>query len=170
METWWWNDVNNSVGKKPNIQKRQKQANISKEKYLEEQKKAKRHVYQTKCKTEWKRHGNTMQADDQKCDAFMFAKCMVKTGQGIIGEQSIGNYDGVLAVTYEDKKIAWKSYHEKLLNTDFAWDQNILFQVDTVSSVLHLIDKDMIRKSISQMKNRKVAGLSVVALEIRKTA
>ena len=111
-----------------------------------------------------------MQADDQKCDAFMIANCMVKTGQGIIDEQSMGNYDGVSAVTYEDKKIAWKSYHEKLLNTDFAWDKNILFQVDTVSSVLHFIDKDMIRKSISQMKNRKVAGLSVVALEIRKTA
>ena len=34
-------------------------------------------------------------------------------------EQCIGN-DGVLAVRDEDMKIASKSYHEKLLNTEFV--------------------------------------------------
>ena len=40
-------------------------------------------------------------------------------------EQCIGN-DGVLAVRDEDMKIALKSYHEKLLNTEFVSDKNTL--------------------------------------------
>ena len=42
---------------------------------------------------------------------------MVKTNQDIIDVDCFRSYDGVLAVGDEDKKIAWKSYHEKLLNT-----------------------------------------------------
>ena len=51
---------------------------------------------------------------------FRIAKRMVKTNQVIIGEQYIRNDDGALAVSDENKKIAWKIYHEKLLNTEFA--------------------------------------------------
>ena len=41
---------------------------------------------------------------------------MVKTNQNIISEEWINN-DGVLVVNDDDKKIALKSYQEKLLNT-----------------------------------------------------
>ena len=51
----------------------------------------------------------------------------------------MSKYDeGVLAFSDEDKKIAWKNYHEKLLNTDFAWHRNSLSQEDTISSIPHL--------------------------------
>ena len=40
----------------------------------------------------------------------------------------------------EDKKIAWKSYYEKLLNKEFTWDRNCLSQVYVVSSLPCLID------------------------------
>ena len=51
----------------------------------------------------------------------------------------LSKYDeGVLAFSDEDKKIAWKNYHEKLLNTDFAWHRNSLSQEDTISSIPHL--------------------------------
>ena len=53
-----------------------------------------------------------MRRNDQKGDVFKIAKGMVKTDQNIIDEQCIKN--GVLAVSDEDKKIAWKIYHEKL--------------------------------------------------------
>ena len=56
-----------------------------------------------------------MQQDDQKCDVFKTAKRMVKTNEDI-GEQCIKKDNGILAVKNEDKKIAWKSYHKKLLN------------------------------------------------------
>ena len=58
--------------------------------------------------------------DDQKCYVFETAKRMVKINHNIIGEQYIRNDNGIMAASHEDKKIAWKIYHEKLLNMEFA--------------------------------------------------
>ena len=71
---------------------------------------------------------------------------------------------------HEEKKRTWKTYHEKLLNTEFAWDRNSLFQADTITIISYSIDKDMVRESISKKKNRKAAGLSGVVSEMVKTA
>ena len=43
----------------------------------------------------------------------MIATRMVKTNQDIIG---IRKDDDMSEISNEDRKIAWKSYHEKLLN------------------------------------------------------
>ena len=58
----------------------------------------------------------------------------------------IRNDNGVLTVSDEDKNIAWQTYHEKFLNTDFTGDTNALSQADTVSIVPRLIDKGMVIK------------------------
>ena len=71
---------------------------------------------------------------------------------------------------HEEKKRTWKTYHEKLLNTEFAWDRNSLFQADTITIIPYSIGKDMVRESISKKKNRKAAGLSGVVSEMVKTA
>ena len=55
-----------------------------------------------------------MWEDDQKCYVLKIAKRMVKTNQDIIGEQCIRNDDGVLAVSDEDKKIAWKIHYNPI--------------------------------------------------------
>ena len=81
-------------------------------------------------KAERKRFRNFMCPNNQKCDKFNITKRMVKTNQDIIGEH-IRNKDDVLVVTDEDKKIAWKSYHDK----------NSLSQSDTVSGVPRLIER-----------------------------
>ena len=78
------------------------------------------------------------------------------------------NDDVVLAVSDEDKKIA--SCHEKFLNTEFAWDKNSLSQADIISGLPRLIHKEMVRASVSVMKNRKAAGRSVVMWEMVLTA
>ena len=70
----------------------------------------------------------------------------------------------------EEKKKAWKIYQEKLLNTEVAWDRNSLFQADIITSIPCSIDKDMIRESISKIKNGKAAELSGVVSEMLKTA
>ena len=80
---------------------------------------------------------------------------MVKTNQDIIDEE---------------KKNAWKTYHEKLLTTEFAWDRNNLSQGDANTSIPSSIDKDMVRESISKIKNGKAAELPGVVSEMVKTA
>ena len=57
---------------------------------------------------------------------FQTAKSVVKTKPNIIDEYSIRNDDGVPAVIDEKIKLNWKRYHEKLLNTMFAWDESSL--------------------------------------------
>ena len=47
-------------------------------------------------------------------------------------------------------------------------DWYILPQADTVSSVLHLVDRDMVRESISEMKNRQAAGPPGVVSKMKK--
>ena len=57
---------------------------------------------------------------------FQTAKSVVKTKPNIIDEYSIRNDDGVPAVIDEKIKLNWKRYHEKFLNTMFAWDESSL--------------------------------------------
>ena len=55
-----------------------------------------------------------------KYKVFKIVKRMVKTNQDIIREKCIRNDDGMYVVNDEDKKVVYKSFHEKLLNTEFA--------------------------------------------------
>lgn len=82
---------------------------------------------------------------------FKITTRMVKTNQNITDEHCIRN-DGVLIVSDEDKKITWNTYHEKLLNTKFAWDRSSFFLTDTVKGAPRLKEKDMVRNPISKMK------------------
>lgn len=52
---------------------------------------------------------------------------MIRTNQGIRDENGIIN-DDMMTVNNEDKKIARKSYQEKLSNTEFAMNGNSLSQ------------------------------------------
>ena len=54
------------------------------------------------------------------------------------------------------------------LTQTFAWGKKSLSQIDTVSSALSLIDKDMVRELISKMNNGKAEGLSGVMPEMVK--
>ena len=51
----------------------------------------------------------------------------------------------------EEKKRAWKSYHEKLLNTEFAWGKNNLSQEDTIASIPCSTYEDMVSESKSKI-------------------
>ena len=95
-------------------------------------------IYQVKCKTGRKEFGRFLRRDYQKCNLFKVARRMVKTNQGIIDEQFIVNDDSIVTVTDEDSKIACKSNHERVLNTEFEWNLNRLSQ--SVSGVLYLIN------------------------------
>ena len=96
---------------------------------------------------------------------------MVKTKQDIIGEECTRN-DDVLAVSDEDKKIAWKSYHKNLLKTEFAWNSNILSQADTVrySWWCTLLNRQRQGLRVNKMKNGKAAAPYGVVSEMVKTA
>ena len=72
------------------------------------------------CEAERKKFGVFSGTDDQNCEVFKIPKRKFKSNQGISGEQCIRNgNESVLAVSVDNKKLAWKSDPEKLLNRDF---------------------------------------------------
>ena len=56
------------------------------------------------------------------------------------------------------------------MNTEFAWDRNSSSVTDKVSEAPSLIDRDLIRESISKMMNGKAAGSSGVESEMVEAA
>lgn len=91
-----------SVSEKWKLWKEWKQANTSKERYLEV-KKARRAVYQTKWKVKRKRFGN-------KCGGMnrnlIYSKRLVKTNLDVISEHCTRNNNGALAI--KNRKISFK--------------------------------------------------------------
>ena len=60
---------------------------------------------------------------------------MVETNQNIIGEMYIRNDDSKLTLNDGDKKITWKSYHKKLLNSEYICDKDSFSEEHTASDV-----------------------------------
>ena len=56
------------------------------------------------------------------------------------------------------------------MNREVAWDRNSLSQTDTFTWIPLLKNKDMVRESISKMKNGKAAGPTGVVSELVKAA
>lgn len=56
-------------------------------------------------------------------------------------------------------QIVCKSYNKKLLNRELAGAKNSLSVTNVVSGI-HLIDKDMVTKLVSEMRNGKAASSS----------
>ena len=151
-ETWWWNEaVDQAVKEKRRLWKDWKSGRICKEVYLEAKRKSKRAVYEARSESERIKFANIENRDDQKQEVFRIAKSLVKDNRDIIGEQCIRNDDGILAVSEEAKKVAWKSYYENLLNTENDWDRNNLSEVEAVASAAVFIEKDMVREAIQKM-------------------
>ena len=89
-----------------------------------------------------------MQWDDQKRNVFRLQRGWSKLIRMLLVSKIFID---------EEKKRAWEIYHEKLSNSEFAWDRNSLSQADIINSIPCSIDKDMVRESIS--KDKKIERL-----------
>ena len=56
---------------------------------------------------------------------FKITKRKVKAKQNTTGEQWIRE-NGVLAVSDDDEKAAWRSYHKKLLSAEFECGKKVI--------------------------------------------
>ena len=73
---------------------------------------------------------------------FKIAKRMFKTNKDITGKEVVRKGD-VLVFSDEDKKIVWKSHHEKHLSL-CAWERSGFFQADAFSTIPCLTDWSMV--------------------------
>ena len=64
------------------------------------------------------------------------------------------------------KKAAWKSYYNKLLNTEFELDRNSLSTVEPIAGPAMRIERDWVKLAINKMKSNKAAGPSGIVSEM----
>ena len=127
--------------------------------YLEAKRRARTAVYAAKAEAERNRFADVLRREDQRNEVFKIAKQMKKTNQDVVGEKCIRNDEGNLASTEEEKKLAWKSHCEKLLNTEFDWDRDSLSEVHAVEGPAMQIKKEWVEEAIRKMKNGKAAEM-----------
>ena len=138
--------------------------------YLEAKRRARTAVYAAKAEAERNRFADVLRREDQRNEVFKIAKQMKKTNQDVVGEKCIRNDEGNLASTEEEKKLAWKSHYEKLLNTEFDWDRDSLSEVHPVEGPAMQIKKEWVEEAIRKMKNGKAAGMSGIVAEMVKAS
>lgn len=56
------------------------------------------------------------------------------------------------------------------MNIEFVWDKETLIEAGTASGVLYLKENDIVKDSISKIKNGKTTGLSGLVLDMVKLA
>ena len=95
---------------------------------------------------------------------------MTNTNQDIIGEKCVRDDTGELAFDDKSKKAAWKSYCNKLLNTEFEWDRNSLSTVEPIAGPAMRIERDWVKSAINKMKSNKAAGPSGIVSEMLKAS
>ena len=169
-QTWWWNDeVDQCINEKRRLWKEWKSVG-SKNLYLEAKHRARTAVYAAKAEAERNIFADVLRREDQRNEVFKIANQMKKTNQDAVGEKCIRNDEGNLASTEEEKKLAWKSHYEKLLNTEFHWDRDSLSEVHPVEGPAMQIKKEWVEEEIRKMKNGKAAGMSDIDAEMVKAS
>ena len=101
---------------------------------------------------------------------FRLAKQIRHNNQDFVGEKPLLNDTGTLSLDDSAKKAAWREYYVRLLNHEFAWDENNLSDVLPVKGPSHPITNDMVRKAVCKMIPGKAADPSGVVSEMIKAS
>ena len=113
-----------------------------------------------------------MQRDDQRNEVLRMAQQMRKTLQNIVGEKRIRKDDRELATNETEMQNVWKSYDERLLNTELTLNREFLRNTETVSGPPLRVQKEMTRGAVKKIKKikGKAVGLSGIVAEMLKAA
>lgn len=72
-------------------------------------------------------------------------------------------------MTVEDKRKAWQSHYQKLLNVEFPWNASNLSDKPPLEVPAIKITTEIVSKGINKMKAGKATGPSGIIIEIIKT-
>ena len=154
-EGWWWNEeVDKAIKEKRQKYKEWKKGG-SREEYNIAKRKSKQVLYEAKKAAEDLKFSDVNAGRE---DVFRIAKQMKKTNVDVVGEQCILNDAGNPCYDDTSKKVAWKQHYERLLNEEFAWDENSLSSVEPTQGPAIYFTDDMVKDATKPMKQGKAAG------------
>ena len=168
-ETWWWNSmVDAAVKEKRKLWKLWKKGE-SKEPYLVAKRKAKLEVFTAKKNASEARFLN-LNDKDKLNNVFKLARKLKSENQDIVGSKCVRDKQGNIAYDEVTKLQTWKQHYEELLNTEFAWNESNLSEVEPNSGPAIEITVEMVTCAIKQLKTGKAAGPSGIVAEMLKGA
>ena len=168
--TWWWNEELRKVldcKKKKFREMKEQGTDESKALYKLAKNEAKKCVSKA-MEEETRKVVEEIQDDDRvgngKRKLFRMARQHARDKKDIVGGQCVKDKEGKLCIDIEDKKRAWRTYMEKLLNEENEWNGNV--EDSQVEGEIDDIDDVEIITAMKQMKEGKACGISNVSAEL----
>ena len=96
---------------------------------------------------------------------FKIAKQMKGTNHDEVGDKCIKNDNGELAVTDDEKHLAWKEHYQRLLNEEFPRERDDLVYDEPIIGPRPQIEKESGRTALNKMKKGKASGMLLTSGE-----
>ena len=154
-ETWWWSEeAEGAIVAKRHAFNAWKVGKGTKETYCMAKRIAKHMVH----------------IDPKSLENFYLANQMRRENVDVLGDKPIRNDAGEMSLSEEAKQKAWLEHYDRLLNVEFEWDPEHLFDEPPLEGPPISIIIDMVKKAISKMKSGKAAGPLGVVVEMNGAA
>ncbi|MBJ3377342.1 hypothetical protein JGC18_24880, partial [Salmonella enterica subsp. enterica serovar Typhimurium] len=168
--TWWWNDnVAKAIEEKRRCFKgwhKSKDEN-DREAYREAKRLARKTVAVAQ-ENERKELASELEEEEGKSNLFRIAGQMARERQDVVGVNCLRDPTANVVIGNNKIKDTWKSYMEKLLNVENAWDKDVSSGKAEGSSC-RITDAE-VEKAIGRMKKGKAAGPTGVVTEMLKAS
>ena len=108
--------------------------------------------------------------DPKSSELYRLANQFRKENADIVGDKPVKNDAGEMSMSDDPKQKAWLEHYQRLLNAEFDWDPNHLYEESPVEGPPITITIDMVKKAISQMKAGKAPGPLGIVVEMIRAA
>ena len=103
-------------------------------------------------------------------DIFCIANQMRKGNVDILGDKPVKNDAGEMSMSEDTKQNTWAEHYEWLLNVEFDWDPDQLYNEPLLEAPPIPTTIDMVKKAISKIESDKAAGPLGIVVELIKAA
>ena len=95
---------------------------------------------------------------------------MRKENPDFVDDKCVTDDSGNLSISEDAKKTAWKKHHERLLNVEFPWAEDVLPAVEHISGPPIFVSSEMVLCTLRKMKYGKATGPSGIVGEMLKSS
>ena len=96
--------------------------------------------------------------DPKSSEVYCLANQFRSENIDVVGDKPVKNDAGEMSMSEGSKQKAWLEHYQRLLNVEFDWDPDHLFNQPPVESPPIPITIDMVKKAISQTMAGKAPG------------
>ena len=104
--------------------------------------------------------------DPKSSKVYCLANQFKRENADVVGDKLVNNDAGEMSLREDSKHKAWLEHYQRLLNVEFDWDQDNMFDESPEEGLPIPITIYMVKKAISWMKAGKAPGPSGTVVEM----